>query len=80
MISVINSHKTSYKKLLEEMKNNQALKGSFTINWNIGKGLFFSDESQRILLTKFHSQFDINEVEGEDPNIYNIYSRRMKKQ
>lgn len=41
MISVIISHKTSYKKLLEEMKNNKTLKGFFTINCIVGKVHFF---------------------------------------
>jgi hypothetical protein len=61
------------------MENNQTLKGSFTIKCVSGKNLYFSDKSGRILLNKVHSQFDINEVEGEDPQIYKIYSRRMKK-
>jgi len=79
MISFCNSNKTSYEKLIEEMKKNQKLKGCFTINSVLGNDLFFSAENGTVLLTDVHRQFDINEVEGEDPNIYIIYSRRMKK-
>ena len=79
IIPLCNSHKTSYEKLIEEMKHNPTLKGSFTINCVLGKDLFFSAENGTVLLTDVHRQFDINEMESEEPNIYIIYSRRMKK-
>ena len=79
IISLYNCHKTSYEQLKEEMKKNPKLEGSFTINCVLGKDLFFSAENNTMLLTDVHRQFDIYEVEGEKPNIYIIYSRRMKK-
>lgn len=79
MISLCYNNKTSYEKLKEELKNNPILKGSFTINSVLVKDLFFSAENDTVLLTEVHRQFDIDEIKGEDPNIYIIYSRRMKK-